>query len=224
MKKFTDKTKKWRTCFLLVAMIYSFASTAVADDIPASCTGTYETQAYKAGLMSGTNIVEMAWARLDNCDLVERFETIVINILQSMKLPENASTVTACRYAGFANGIIEEVDNIYRYCEGLCYYEGEIIGKLVATVYCELSISLGGLVTADEFIRSPVQICGFHFEFACDVTYLFDTMTYVNGFGSCDEYTYGEYFEVWDQVRNNQCAYNIQEDIPISNADSEGQP
>lgn len=222
MKQFIDKTKKWYACFLLVTMICLFGSTAVAYEIPNSCTGTYEAQAYNSGLMSGTNIVQMAWARLDNCDLIERFETIVVNILENMQLPPQASSVVACRYAGFANGIIQEVDNIYDYCQGLCYYEGEIIGQLVATAYCELSISLGGLMTADEFIRSPVRICGFHFEFACDVTFLFDTMTYANAFGTCEEYTYGDYYDVWDQVRNNQCAYNIQEDTSsLANTDSD---
>lgn len=208
----------------MVAMIYSFSGIASADDeVPDSCNGSIEKQAYNSGFLSGSSIVEMAWLKLDQCDLVERFETIVLNILASMAIPEGSSTYVACRYAGFANGVMAEVDKVYQYCQGLCYYEGEIIGQMVAETYCMLSLALGGLATADDFIRAPVQICGFHFELACDVTYLFETITYVHPitYGICEPYTHGDYWVVWDQVRNNQCAYNIMppEELPPRDRD-----
>ena len=105
---------------------------------------------------------------------------------------------------------MNEIDGIYRDCAVLCYNEGVIIGELAAIVYCEISLQLGGLATADQFIRMPVQMCGFNFEFGCDINFMSLSFEYTNDLGSCEQYTWcGDYFDVWDQVRNNQCAYGI---------------
>ena len=195
--------------FLITLSLMMNTAASAQDDIPESCTGNYERIAYNAGLASGTSIVSMAWNSVDDCDNIELFETIVTSIVDRLTLPENSSTTVACRYAGYINGIMAAINDIYRECEALCYYEGVLIGDFAAKAYCDLSLAIGGLSEADDFIRAPVQLCGFNFEFACDVTFLFTTLTYFNVIGYCEQYTYGAYYDVWDQVRNNQCAYDI---------------
>ena len=200
----------------LVACIITLETAVSADEVPEMCEGPYETMFYNAGVATGQNLVDMAWNMIDDCDKIEYFESVIVSLLERLAPPENASLTVLCRYAGYAKGIMSRIDDIYTGCEVICYNEGMIIGELAAIAYCEISLQLGGLDTADQFIRMPVQMCGFNFEFGCDIKFMSLTFEYTNIYGSCEQYTwYGDYFEVWDQVRNNQCAYGIEDPSPV---------
>ena len=170
------------------------------DEIPESCTGTYEQIAYEAGKASGESIVNMAWNMLNDCDQVDYFKTIVLDIVSRLTLPANVPTAVTCRYAGYISGTMKRTRAIYRECRCLCYREGEIIAQIVAKAYCDLSIALGGLAALDEYIiREPVDMCGFNYQFACDINFMFTTFTYSNSIGSCEPYTHPPYWWIWNQ-------------------------
>jgi len=229
MKTNINRPGLWSLCLLAMLMIGSFGTTLYAADpvclpevtptneieVPPICDESdWNRSGYIAGVVTGQNLLTSAWLKIKTCDLIERFESIVMPLVFRLEPLNDASLYTACRYSGYRNGIMSAMDSLYRCCEETCYRDGEIIGEIVATMYCELSLMLNGLATAEEFVRAPVQLCGFNFEFACDITFLYETMSYVNDIGACFPYTIEPHYEVWDQVRNNSCAYKIEEIIP----------
>ena len=204
--------KAWaRSVLLFLVIVFStMESVAFADDeMPASCTGGYEEIAYNAGWTSGSNLVAMAWAMVNDCSRIEYFEYVIKSNIDRLTVPPWASPDVACRYAGYVNGTMHAIYDIYQECEIRCYNDGTIIGEFSAKMYCDLSLAFNGLSLDDDFIRAPVQLCGYNFEFACDFTFMYVTFTYSNALGFCEPYTRDPYFEVWDQARNNQCAYDI---------------
>ena len=182
------------------------ASQALA--IPASCdTTTPARNAYRTGVTAGKTLVNQAWARVNDCDRIDYFLGVLEDDISRLTLPQNASASTVCRYTGTVDGVYEMLDTLYGTCSDLCFLDGSFAGEMSATVYCELSIALGGLSEADAFLRGPVQVCGLNFEFGCDSQFISITTTYENLMGVCYPYTEGEYADVWDEARNNQCAY-----------------
>jgi len=204
MSRFTKRAGTAFVKFILIATGLLVETSALADAIPESCTGTYELQIYNAGVLSGENIVTMGWKVINDCQQIETFDNIVMDLVRRFQLPVNASTITMCRYSGYVNGVMAAVSDIYQNCEGLCYNEGAILGRLAGTIYCDLSIALGGLAKPDDFIVAPVNTCGPSFTFACKESYKNTTDNYTPT-GSCTPYTKDPYTEVWTQFRDIEC-------------------
>jgi hypothetical protein len=176
--------------------------------IPATCAATTAaSNAYKTGLKLGERIVQTSWNRINDCDRVEYFLSIVEDNVSRLTLPPRSSNSTICRYTGTVDGVYGALDTLYGTCADQCFLDGEFAGELSGEVYCELSIALGGLAAADDFLRGPVQVCGFNFEIGCDSAFIDTTTSYTNTDGVCGPFTEGSFFTVWDQARNNQCAY-----------------
>jgi len=196
-----------------VLALMAAEASASPPPIPATCNATTQGQnAYKTGLRLGERIVQTAWNRVNDCDRLEYFLMIVEDNVGRLTLPPNPSTSTVCRYTGTVDGVYNMLDSLYGTCADECFLDGEFAGGLSGEVYCELSIALGGLEEADNFLRGPVQVCGFNFEVGCDSAFIATTISYGNSDGVCEPFTLGEFFAVWDQARNNQCAYEPEPD------------
>lgn len=217
------------------AAAFASPASAQAQDVPLSCanasttpgaTGNRFTEMmYNSGTASGLRITEQAWDAVDDCTEIDRFVTIVSQTVDQLA-PTNPSPFTICRYTGMADGIFEGLDALYGACGDTCFLDGLVAGEFAGQVYCELSIMLGGLSVADDFIRGPVQLCGASFQIGCDSAFIGTTLTYANDFGACAPFTLdtppdGLFFDVWDQTRNNQCIFEVPEDEPLSSADDE---
>jgi hypothetical protein len=215
MKNRMSMVKSFLWGVLSVGVVLCSVSTANSQEIPEYCSQDdpygAKARAYNAGALSGGNLVSMMWSALrEDCDRIELLESIAVSNLQRFNWSgDDVSEVVACRFAGYANGILAKIDELYRYCEKMCYLEGQMIGEIAAVAYCELSLAFDGLVVPDGLIRAPVQICGLQFEFACDSTFIDITFSYANPLGVCIIYAFDSYFDVWNQTRNNQCAYYI---------------
>jgi hypothetical protein len=195
----------------VIGMTVMVSHTALAqDDVPGSCqVDARSTAQYRTGLQFGRLVVDQAWNTINqDCSLLETFTSILENSFNSLILPPNASRAVQCRHAGIVNAGIDALDDLWPVCTGLCTTDGLDIGKLVGKLYCDLSIALGGLAPAEDFIRGPVMWCQFLGQTFCDVSYMSFTPTYESPIGSCRPYTYEPYFETWDQFRNNGCAEN----------------
>jgi hypothetical protein len=186
-------------------MFSLYATVVFADEVPEGCTGVYEEPAYVSGETSGENIVDFAWAKINNCEMIEVFESFVLNLIDRFELPESSSTTTACRYSGYMTGAMAAISDIYQSCTGLCYEEGRIIGKMMGIAYCELSLVLGGLPLVDDFFLAPVTVCGEEFSNGCEDAFTVTTHSYSNDMGACIWYTEDEYYEVWQQCLEKQC-------------------
>lgn len=196
------------TCILLTVLLGGVSRVAFADDsIPAACAGPRESRGYRGGEMAGKSLIRSAWRSVRDCDRMETFEDIVTRTLDRYSLPASATPYSVCRYSGMVNGMLDQLDEQFLECQAQCFEEGRISGEIAAIAYCELSIALGGLSTADDFIRMPVRMCGLNFEIGCDLEFMDVTLLYANPGGTCEPYTRDRYYEVWDQTRHNQCAY-----------------
>ena len=198
----------------LVAVVATAGQAQAAP--PANCATGLAASSYKTGQKLGKTMVKSAWHNVDDCDRIDQFLEILEGNVSRLTLKAGASNSTVCRYTGTVDGVYEELDTLYGTCADQCFLDGEFAGQLSAEVYCELSIALGGLAEADDFLRGPVAICGLNFEIGCDSAFIGVSLEYSNPDGVCATYTEGDYETVWDQARNNQCAYVIEEPNPLT--------
>jgi hypothetical protein len=219
-------------------IVGSGAETTPADDFDrGKCTVYMDLET-----PYGYSVVSQAWAAIEkDCDRLEEFKTIIINNLMNYELPSGANQFTICRYSGHVEGMLQGIEELYSTsCPVSCADQGALIGEISAITYCELSLAMEGLATADDFVRLPVQFCGKVFEIFCDLKYNAITRTYVNDLwddpatldvneGECKRYTdLGDIIDpetgdsmwepVWHQVRDIQCSY-----VPIPNPERRSQ-
>jgi hypothetical protein len=207
---------------LLMAAVTGTAQAQTSAPVPPACAATTSaSSAYRTGLRLGERTVNSAWDNVRrDCGRVDQFMDIIDSSLTRLTLPAGASLATVCRYAGNIDGAYGALDLLYGTCADQCFLDGEMIGALTGEIYCELSIALGGLVAADEFIRGEVQVCGLNFEIGCDSAFIGTTLEYENTDGVCLPFTEDGFEPVWDQVRNNSCAYEPEPDpLPVSSPD-----
>jgi hypothetical protein len=194
--------------WLVVVCSFAAAYGSAAAQVPPECTSTTNARAYRTGRLAGANIAQQSWASLNDCDRVEQYEDVVISALERYS-PGGAPTLyTRCRFRGVVEGVLDALDVVFASCVDACFLEGQFAGEISAFAYCELSIALNGLETADDFLRGPVQVCGLSFEIGCDTQFIDTSSAYDNELGSCEPFTAGEFQTVFDQARENQCAYN----------------
>lgn len=179
---------------------------------PPACTATIDARQYNTGFLIGQRIVQSAVLSINSCDEIDFFVNVILDNVARFTLPRGASNALACRYAGQVEGVIQEMDNQARLCDDQCFADGQVIGEISAAAYCELSILLGGLAEPDAFVRRPTLTCGFNFEVGCDSSFIGVSRAYENAFGQCLPFTQDPFFEVWDQTRINQCAYDPETD------------
>jgi hypothetical protein len=194
----------------VIGLTAIISHTALAQDVPASCqVDARSQQQYLSGVSFGQLVVDQAWNTINqDCGQLESFSSILENSFNALTLPPDASRAVQCRHAGMINGGIDALDNLWPVCTNLCTTDGLDIGKLIGKLYCDLSIALGGLEPADDFIRGPVMWCQFLGQTFCDVSYMSFTPTYESPVGACRPYTVEPHYETWDQFRNNGCAEN----------------
>ena len=218
--------KTRQLCIAMTAILFGVLAAGEAKaapptvEVPDACKVTPQAKSsYTAGFAQGEKITQMAWNNVKDCDKIDYFLGVLYDNVsrfapQFPDLPTDPAQAEIekkkrvpllCRYAGTTDGVYAKLDALYGTCSDECFADGEFIGTMAGQVYCELSIALGGLVEADSFIRGQVAVCGLNFEFGCDSAFISTTVSYE--VDQCVEYTEGQYFNVWDQARNNQCAY-----------------
>jgi hypothetical protein len=206
--------RSWVLGLVLGGLVTAAGEARAQPDVPPGCADDRDARSYALGVMLGERIVSSAWARIADCDRVDYFSDVVAANLERLSLRPGASNYLICRYTGTYDGVFNALESMIGTCADQCFLDGELAGELSAEIYCELSIMLGGLALADDFLRGPVEICGLNFEIGCDSAFMSTTWTYANAFGVCEPYTTGEFFAVWDQARNNQCLYSPDPDDP----------
>jgi len=204
-------------------MTVIFSHMALAqDNVPKNCQADPRaTSQYLTGVKFGQLVVDQAWNTINqDCGQLEEFEAILTNSFNSLILPPNASLAAQCRLSGIVNAGIDAIYELWPVCTEFCMNDGFDIGALVGKLYCDLSIALGGLEPADDFVRGPVMWCQFLGQTFCDVAYMSYTPTYVSPVGECRPYTVEPYYATWDQFRNNGCAENPT--LPAAVKETEG--
>lgn len=184
-----------------------FVGESMAATPPSSCNTPRLRRGFHAGVASGHSLVQMSWNAVNDCDRLEDFADIVMNNIDSVSIPPESSDYVICRVEGIMQGAEEEVDAVWKQCEGDCAQEGRLIAQIGGRLYCELSIRLNGLALADDILRRPVRTCGVFFQVACDSEFLGFTQRYSNPSGRCYPYTVGPFEPVFRQARHNQCVY-----------------
>ena len=185
----------------------SVAHAQAVPVVPPGCTGR-SVRFYQRGIEQGRGLVRAAWVGVgQDFDMLDQFQNVIIENIERLTLPAGASDALICRYTGTVDGVYDELDALYEEVANQCFMDGEMIGEMAAEVYCELSLALGGLASADRFLRGPVYTCGVNFEIACDSKFMGESRAFTNALGACLPYTQGTFRQVWDDTRNNQCIY-----------------
>jgi hypothetical protein len=96
-----------------------------------------------------------------------------------------------------------------------CKDDGTAFGEAAARVYCDLSISLGGLGVDDLLTPGPTSSCSTKYEEACQkafdrVTGTFETVS-GNPDAHCAPFTSGDFLEAYQVARFNQCLFSLAE-------------
>jgi hypothetical protein len=180
-----------------------FSGSTMAATPPPLCSAPRDLRGFSAGELSGANLVQQAWASVNDCDNREQFASIVMNNLDSISLPPESSMYVACRIAGVMAGAEEAVDAMWTQCDWQCSQEGTLMAQIGSKLYCNLSIRLGGLKAADQLIRMPVSLCGAEFQTTCDAAFLGQAQ----GDSQCYPYTMPPFDAAFRQAQNNQCTY-----------------
>lgn len=204
--------RKDDTVDVLQTTTESCTGTGCANVVPEMCSAPNLTRKYRRNWTLARMVVAKIWeVVVHDCDRSEAFAERVIERIYAMeaRLEESTSEAKRCRIIGRIDGALMGLDIVQEYCGLHCFLSGDVVGTIAAKVYCDLAIETDGALTAEPWVRPPVNICGMNFELACDTTFFADTMSYVNDLGECLPYTLGDYFETWDNSRAKSCDYSL---------------
>jgi len=204
-----------RVCAVSAGVLW-LSSQAHAQEAPDGCRETKSARSYQQGKSAGKRLVEVAWKQLKSCSRMRQVAELVTTGLKAIR-PATNQRAGLCLYTGAMDGVFEGLDGVWSTCNDQCCLEGEVIGKMSATLYCDLSILLGGLGDPEQFVRGPVYTCGAAFQSCCDATFTSTTQRYTARAAdgksvSCLPYTRGAYQSVWSETRNLECAYELEPD------------
>jgi hypothetical protein len=148
---------------------------------------------------------------VDDCDRVDEFADRVIQRITNMQ--SRVDQVSGrrnkrCLIAGIVDGGYDSLEIIQDQCWETCFFDGELVGTVSAQRYCELAIETNGDIEAEEWVRQPINTCGFDFEMSCDGAFVGESYDYRNAQGRCLPYTEGDFFDVWDNTRLRACDYS----------------
>jgi hypothetical protein len=202
-------------CALSAGMLLLSAEVQ-AQDVPDGCRDTGSSKnarSYQQGKSVGKSLVQVAWKQLKTCSRMRNVADLVTVGLKAIR-PTSNGRPAVCLYTGAVDGVFQGLDAIFATCNDQCCLEGEVIGKMSATLYCDLSILLGGLGEPEHFVRGPVDTCGAAFQTCCDATYTVTSQRYSAKTAdgktvSCQPYTRGAYQSVWTETRDLECGYEL---------------
>lgn len=150
--------------------------------------------------------------------VLDRLHDNLIDVLTS-----DSSDGRRCRVQGVADGFLSRIVQLL----GQCILDGAQWGQFASTLYCQLSLDLGGLGAADgAFIRAPVGLCGNLFESTCDGVYAYiategqqamsstvarfvsERGVSLSPYPGCAHYSAGDFAVVFAASMQADCAYS----------------
>lgn len=190
-------------------------ATPIAPTCEDRCAGERATTAYQRGFRRGWKSVQRAWDRHgDDCDETEAFVDRVTERIEHAQQrcdADDDSTYRRCRIAGATAGAFAALEQIQLACDDRCMLDGELVGQVAATTYCELAIG-GAPLEAEAWVRGPLNQCGLQYEVACDSSFIGTSIDYANPQGQCEPFTEGAFATVWDRTRLKACDYQNRTD------------
>ncbi len=190
-------------------------SLSCTNTVPEICSQPNLARIYRYQWTVARQAVARIWdTKVNDCDKGEEFANWVIEKIYAMeaRIEQDSTEENNCRIIGLIDGALVGLDIVQEYCGLYCFLSGNVVGTIAAKAYCELAIETNGAINAEQWVRQPVNICGLHFEIACETTFLTDTLSYVNELGACQPYTEGDYLETWDNSREKSCDYSLNEE------------
>lgn len=201
---------------------------------PSQCVGRNAT-GYTAGVGQGVSLVDQIWESPEVGQNPDQWELLQERVTST--IPTTVATVyqttwndyLTCRTQGLLDGSVcrmNEIDPIPG-----CQLDGTDWGKMSATLYCMLSIDMGGLGdVVPWFIRPAPGMCGNGFQTYCESVYHYgatdggvplpaEVLTFLLGQGvdpasflqpvECVPYTAEAYAGVFEDSVYVDCSYTI---------------
>jgi hypothetical protein len=148
--------------------------------VPAECSAARDTRGYNAGLNQGMSTVLQIWRSasvnqdINKCDTVVRpLVTTTIPPIVTAAFTVDNSMYTQCRAKGLLDGTVAELRTVCGPAVGACVLDGADWGSIAGSIYCSLSIDLGGLGDVVPWFTRPDQpgICESNFQTTCEDVY-----------------------------------------------------
>ncbi len=180
------------------------------DALPSECSQRNLARVYENAYRRGERAVDKAARKLDDsCTQVEALQAELLDRLgQWIPQSGNGKGTPVCIAKGLTAGIYDALALLEMQCFGVCFMDGEFVGELAGTLYCELSLRFGGLGMPDMLSPPRSSPCGDRFEAACFETYTVTTQSYQDDRGrACSPYVAGAFEDVWLSTGREQCMY-----------------
>jgi hypothetical protein len=167
---------------------------------------------YRRGWQRGHAAVSRDWDRRgENCRRAEDFIELVIERVEGAQRQGdsdvNQKAHRRCRGAGVLDGAYAALATIQTLCDQVCFLDGEMVGTIAAATYCEMAMDADGPLDAAEWVRGPLDACGFSYETACDGSFIGESIDYDGTAGACAPFTTGVHETPWHNTRERACDY-----------------
>lgn len=217
-------------CLTLASTVSAQANPFATPTAPSVCASDSRNKTgYNTSVTAGSSRINAVWNsatvnhNLDN--LSAQYDTLMSALSHQVASLVGTSAITQytkCRAQGYIDGYIFRLFQLFGQCVG----DGADWGQFTANLYCDLSLSIGGLGSDDLIIRTPVQLCGNLFELSCEDTHQYvaeegdhvildivqqyfsaHSFTPVTFLG-CKPFTTGAYLDAYQTALNNDCTYS----------------
>jgi len=228
-----------KNVLLALSAVCVLASSGVASaqftppTAPEECAAGRDLTAWKTGRTSGESRVASVWKSTAVHQDLDALSDALPGVLSSFQQTliglaggRQVTPYVQCRAQGYADGFFFKLNQLF----GQCVIDGADWGSFAASVYCSLSVELGGLAESSLFVRSPVGQCGNLFEFTCEdvyryvgsegahelnpivTSYLSSQDIVLEPFPGCADFTDGEFLAAFESSLHNDCSYLPVED------------
>jgi hypothetical protein len=202
--------------------------TAHAQAAPLACAASSKlTLKYQQGLGAGQQKAEALYAAADVNKNPQKLRKKLGRVLERLYLhvrdawEQDVGEGRRCRVQGVADGFLGRLSRIL----GECVLDGAQWGQFASTLYCELSVELGGLAVPSAFLRAPVGLCATLFEQVCDDSYAYvaseasdplepalrmfleGRATTLQPYAGCLPFTEGDFAQTFSEAMAIDCAF-----------------
>jgi hypothetical protein len=153
----------------------------------------------------GQKAVDHAFRKVRrDCERSDEFHAELIDRLEHWIPRGNGNRTPACIAHGLTSGVYAALAELEDDCFGICIRDGQAIGELSGSLYCQLSVALGGLGEIDlPTPEPPASLCDQRSQAACQGTFTNVSLAQ----SECLPFTEDDFETVFEQTRADQCAF-----------------
>jgi len=155
---------------------------------------------YLVGKEMGTSETQEIWTNLNrDCVNSDEFLAVVAEEFDAIKRKTDVDY-----YSGYRQGLIEVLEVVTGHCRSKCSQIGKVSGEISASIFCEISKTIGRTASFTRLMRdAPNIICGNAYVMSCELTFIQEARN------MCPSYATGHNFDSYYRASlGGACSYN----------------